>query len=136
MFVVASAIAWRTFVTPLIRQAQVRERNIESAIEPLVDLKLGHLHNGFGVHSVEFGTWSELKDDNIARLSTLDHFPLEFELTLIISTKEVTDESIDLLAELTRVDSLHVGDSGLTNSGIKDLRAKFPNSVYAGNREE
>ena len=89
--VVASAIAWRAFVTPLIRQACERERNIRSAIERLVDLELWHLQNGFGVHTVEFGTWSELNDDNIRRLSTLDHFPLEFELTLIISTKDVTD---------------------------------------------
>lgn len=119
-------VGWLAALYPLFSAMAERDRVENDVFMPFADLHADFLHNGFGVYILEFRDHSLLSDTNVGRLLLLNEMPPAYELTLLIDTDAVSDESIDTLAELTTVDYLIVGDSVLSPDGFAELSERLP----------
>ncbi|MFG0261466.1 MAG: hypothetical protein ACF788_03660 [Novipirellula sp. JB048] len=106
-----------------------RARHADAAFTPLTDLRIGSLENGFGVYYLCFGDTCLLNDDNIDRIKTINRLPLQYDLTVEIGTKAVTDRSIPVIADLKSIDYLIVGESGISDVGLQRLADRMPGTT-------
>jgi len=113
-------------VWPFFSNIREQNRAHDTVFMPLEDLRGTYLYNGFGANRLEFSDNSLLADDNVERLLLLNEVPQELHLTVTINSQNVTDSSINILAQLKTVDRLVVDKSGLTEDGIRHLTSELP----------
>jgi hypothetical protein len=118
-------------ITPFLVAMKERGDVQDRVFMPFAELQADFLHNGFGVFILEFHDHSLLSDENVERLLLLNEMPPKYELTLMLETQNVTDESIDTLAMLKTVDSLFVDKSGMTVEGVARLKLLLPANTVA-----
>lgn len=105
-----------------------RKRDADRAFVSLLDLNPRILDNTFGVYIVEFDENSGLADENASRLLQLNELPEKYDLTLVLSTKKISDISIPCLARLTSADLIIVDNSEISDSGITELDTLLANT--------
>jgi hypothetical protein len=118
-------------VTPFLTAMKERGEVQDRVFMPFEELRADFLHNGFGVFILEFHDHSLLSDENVERLLLLNDMPPKYELTVMLETQNITDESIETLGKLKSVDSLFVDKSGMTDEGVARLELLLPENTIA-----
>lgn len=118
-------------ITPFFMAMNERSDVQDQVFMPFAELRADFLQNGFGVFYLEFNDSSLLTDENVERLLLLNEMPQKYELTLMLDTPRITDESIDTLAKLRTVDRLVVGKSGMTTEGVSKLESLLPAGIVS-----
>ncbi len=112
---------------------QLRIRDAKPAFEPLRKLQPVVFSNPapFGryvMYYVEFAESSNLSDENVSTLESLNNLPQQNELELWIKTERVTDASIPSLLKIRTLDGLDVSHSAISDEGIEELVRGLPDT--------
>ena len=118
-----------------------RVQDADPAFKPLVPLGAEVLCNPlpFRRHCwyvVTFPKQSKLSDANTADLVCLNRLPEKNWLVLRIRTRNVTDASLPHVKAIHKIDSLDVTGTSISDAGIEELRATFPNAHVVSRRKE
>lgn len=103
-----------------------RDADAKIAFEPLLELRPVIFDNTFGVYVIEFGSASALSDLTAHKLMSLNKLPSGYDLTLILRTGAVTDQSISTLSRMNTTDTIVLDGAGLTDAGIAALEQSLP----------
>jgi hypothetical protein len=80
---------------------------------------------------VDFPPDSDLSDENVAILTSLNRLPSANILDVTIRTRAITDASIPVLETLETADLLDVTESGISDTGIESLRVKLAGHIVS-----
>lgn len=116
----------------------LRIRDAEPAFQSLTSLGC-HIYSQptgsrYCRYLVIFPEGTGLSDDNIDDLAPLNRLPANNFLDVVIETDNVTDRSVDSLASIKTIDLLVVVDSGISDTGIEDLKQRMPDT-WVNSRE-
>lgn len=108
-----------------------RIQDASPAFDPLLKLHAGMFSNPvpfarYVHYYLEFEDSSELSDENISILESLNQLPDQNELGVWINTRKVTDASLPALLKVRTFDILDVTDSAISNEGIEKLARGLP----------
>ncbi|KAA1257326.1 hypothetical protein LF1_54750 [Rubripirellula obstinata] len=108
-----------------------RDADARAAFGPIASLQPEILDNAFGVYIVRFTPDSFLTDRNVSQLLSLNRIPNDSDLTLMIETQSVTDESVTVIRQLTSVDRLHLNRTSISADGIALLVSSLPDCTLS-----
>lgn len=128
-------VGWLAVYGHAWRQNQLRIADAQPAFDPVLPLRAELLSNPCGTrfccYWLRFPGDSHLSDDNVAQIESLNKLPAENELSLIVETLAITDESLRVLMSLRTVDFLDLTKSGVSDDGLERLSAGLPDTVVA-----
>jgi hypothetical protein len=130
---VAALAATAIFGAKLFVERQ-RFQDADPAFRPLAHLNARILCNPIAFHRycyflVDFGPDSALCDANAGDLASLNKLPAKYELRVTIRTHRISDQALPTLLEIDTFDLLDVTETTISNSGIEQLRARFPQAI-------
>ena len=111
-------------------QERQRIADADKAFRPILHLGCRILSQPYGSrycrYVLEFPPESQLSDENIAELESLNLLPQKNTLVVVIRTHQVTDKALPSLQAIKKFDLLVVIETAISDGGIEKLRKTFP----------